>query len=168
MSANKFRGLVRNTVARSSRHFLSTHGNHRCVTQRVEIRLSGAQRFLDRKVMQSEALLHCVQQRLIRLRNPIQTKRPSEVSASRAIEINVRDPASALVGRTVDHHALLCVGLGWWPSGYFVHLEIVRPRGASVSSREDLDMTPARSLLGPIYGFDKSCVPTRRPAPMCI
>jgi hypothetical protein len=72
--ANRFRGLVRNTAARSSRHFLGTHGNHRCVTQRVEIRLSGAQRFLDRKVMQSEALLHCAQQRLIRLGNPIQTR----------------------------------------------------------------------------------------------
>jgi hypothetical protein len=44
------------------------------------------------------------------------------------IEINVRDPASALVGRTVDHHALLCVGLELWPSGYFVHLEIVCPQ----------------------------------------
>ena len=44
------------------------------------------------------------------------------------IEINVRDPASAVVGRTVDHHALLCVGLELWPSGYFVHLEIVRPQ----------------------------------------
>ena len=64
----------------------------------------GAQRILDREVMQSEALLHRVQQRLIRL---VQAD-PDEATVAginlpRLIEIDVRNPASALVSRTVDY-----------------------------------------------------------------
>ena len=79
----------------------------------------GAQRVLDGEVMQSEALLHRAQQRLIRL---VQAD-PDEaalggVKLARLIEIDVPDPASALVGRTVDHHALFCVvRLGFGPPG---------------------------------------------------
>jgi hypothetical protein len=81
----------------------------------------GAQRVLDGEVMQPEALLHRAQQRLIRL---MQTD-PDEaavggVDLARLIEIDVRDPASGVVGGTVDHHALLRVGsrgFGPWPNG---------------------------------------------------
>ena len=80
----------------------------------------GAQRVLDGEVMQSEALLHRAQQRLIWL---VQAD-PDEAAAgginlTRLIEIDVRDPASPLVGGTVDHHALFCVaspGFGPWPN----------------------------------------------------
>jgi len=83
--------------------------------------LMGAQRVLDSEVMQSKALLHRAQQRLIRL---VQAD-PDEaaiggVSLVRLIEIDVRDPASAMVGGAVDQHALFYVasrGRGPWPNG---------------------------------------------------
>ena len=83
----------------------------------------GAQRVLDREVMQPEALLHRVQQRLIRF---VQTD-PDEatvagVNLARLVQIDIRDPASALIGRTVDHHALFRAEFGRWSSGCFVHL----------------------------------------------
>jgi hypothetical protein len=80
----------------------------------------GAQRVLYGEVMQSEALLHRAQQRLVWL---VQAD-PDEaavgrINLTRLIEIDVGDPASALIGGTVDHHALSCVaspGFGPWPS----------------------------------------------------
>jgi hypothetical protein len=79
----------------------------------------GRQRVFDGEVMQSEALLHHAQQRLIWL---VQAD-PDETAVAginlRLIEIYVRDPASPLVGGTVDHHALSCVagpGFGPWPN----------------------------------------------------
>src|SRR5260370_30134830 len=82
--------------------------------------LMGAQRVLDSEVMQSKALLHRAQQRLIRL---VQTD-PDEaaagvVSLACLIEIDVRDPASAMVGGAVDQHALFYVASRGrrWPNG---------------------------------------------------
>ena len=71
--------------------------------------------------MQSKALLHRAQQRLIRLvqANPDEAA-VGGVNLARLIEIDVRNPASALVGGTVDHHTLFYVaspGLGPRPSG---------------------------------------------------
>ena len=71
--------------------------------------------------MQSEALLHRAQQRLIRLvqADPDETA-VGGVNLARLIEIDVSNPASALVGGAVDHHTLFSVasrGCGPWPNG---------------------------------------------------
>ena len=80
----------------------------------------GRQRVLDGEVMQSEALLYHAEQRLIWLvqADPDETA-VAGINLTRLIEIDVSDPGSALVGSTVDHHALSCVaspGFGPWPS----------------------------------------------------
>src|SRR5262245_29993345 len=102
------------------------HHDKQRVSIDFELRsLMGAQRVLDGEVMQSEALLHHAQQRLIWL---VQTD-PDEAAIgginTRLIEIDVCDPASSLVGGTVDHHAPSCLaslGVGPWPRRCFVSL----------------------------------------------
>jgi hypothetical protein len=81
----------------------------------------GAQRVLDGEVMQSEALLHHAQQRLIRLvqADPDEAA-DGRVSLARLIEIDVCNAASALVGGSVDHHApcgIASPGSGSWLNG---------------------------------------------------
>ena len=81
----------------------------------------GAQRVLDGEVMQSKALLHRAQQRLIRLvqADPDEAA-VGDVSLACLIEIDVCDPASATVGGTIDQHALFYVasgGRGPWSNG---------------------------------------------------
>lgn len=81
----------------------------------------GAQSVLDGEVMQSKALLHRAQQRLIWLvqADPDETT-VGGVSLVCLIEVDVRDPASALVGGAVDQHALFYVasrGRGPWSNG---------------------------------------------------
>jgi hypothetical protein len=77
-----------------------------------------AQRVLDCEIVQSEALLHRAQQRLIRLVQADSDEATvGGVNLARLIEIDVRDPASGVAGG-IDHHTLLRIanpGFGSWP-----------------------------------------------------